>query len=447
MNARRRHDSRVVRLAYYDSLTGLPNRSLFKARLAQRLASARHKDNGFALHFLDLDYFKGVNDALGHPTGDLLLKEVAQRLRSLLRDADTVARFGGDEFAVIQPEIAGAEDAAALAAKIIAHLSEPYRIQGNEIVCGASVGVVLVPRRHAGLENLLAQADVALYKAKNSGRGRYAFHTDEMTRQVRREAALADRLEQAVRDDELFLHYQPQVELATGRVTAVEALVRWRHPLEGVLAPVEFVHLAERRGLVQLLGSWVLTTATAQVRRWLDMGLELGRIAINVSHQQVRVGTLSEQVLTIAADAGIDPGLLELEMTEMAWMEYGERYQAQAAALRDAGVRLTVDNFGTGFSSLTHLTRSGVSALKIDGELVSRITEDGGASAIVRAALAMAGALGMETVATGVETPEQAQQLVAMGCRYAQGNLFAPPMSDAALIDYLAADKASRRRT
>lgn len=444
MNARRQSENRVRRLAYFDTLTGLPNRSLFKARLAQRLASARSKDNGFAVHFLDLDYFKGVNDSLGHPIGDRLLKEVARRLKSLLREADTVARFGGDEFAVIQPEIGDPKDAAALAAKIVARLGEPYRIQGNEIACGASVGVVVVPRVHPGIETLLAQADVALYRAKNSGRGRYAFHTDEMTRQVARESALAERLDTAVQGGELFLQYQPQVELTTGRIVSVEALVRWRHPVEGVLPPSEFVHLAERRGLVQVLGGWVLSNAAAQARRWFESGLEFGRIAVNISPQQIRAGSLSDYILAMAAETEIAPALLELEFTESAWMEYGERYRTQAAALREAGVRLTVDDFGSGFSSVTHLSRSSVSALKIDRALISRMDDESQAVEVVRAVLALARALSLDTVAKGVETREQADRLAAMGCRCAQGVLFAPPMGAEATAKYLAANALPR---
>ena len=436
---RKRNEEQILRLAYYDSLTGLPNRALFKSQLAKQLTSVRSNDRGFALHFLDLDRFKEVNDTLGHPVGDLLLKEVAQRLSTLVRDMDTVARFGGDEFAVIQPDARSSSDAATLAAKIVEHLSRPYSIDGHAINGGASVGVVFVAKPDIDLETLLGRADVALYKAKNNGRGGYAFHTDAMTRQVRRDAALTDRIDEAVRSSELFLHYQPQVELANGRITAVEALVRWRHPVEGILPPGDFVHLAERRGLFHILGSWVLATAAREARGWHERGLTFGRVSINVSPQQVRAGCLADDVLATAQETGLDPALLELELTETAMMEYGEHHRTQIAMLRDLGVRLVLDDFGTGFSSLTHLRRSRVSTLKIDRQFVHALDDDPEAVRTVQALLAVAHALNLDTVAEGVETREQAERLAVMGCRCGQGVWFAPPMESETIERYLVA--------
>lgn len=443
---RRRREQQIHRLAFYDWLTGLPNRRLFKTRLSKRVDNQRRQQGGFALHFLDLDRFKEVNDTLGHPAGDALLREAAQRLQSLVRITDTVARLGGDEFAIIQPEVHELADAAALADKIVSGLSEPFQIDGHEIACGASVGVVFTADETSDPETLLARADVALYKAKRSGRGRYAFHTDEMTRQVRRDAALAERLDKAVRDGELFLHYQPQVEIGSGRILAVEALVRWRHPEEGVLPPDDFVHLAERRGLFHVLGGWVMATAAAQAKAWLDRGLEFGRVTVNVSPQQVRSGGLAEEVIGAAQDAGVDPSRLELELTETALLEYGEHYRAQVALLREAGVRLTVDDFGTGFSSLTYLRRASVSALKIDRVLVRGLIEDGDAAEIVSAVLAVAKALGLDTIAEGVESVGQVEALAALGCQCAQGVLFAPPMEAQALEAELAAGRVRPQR-
>lgn len=258
------------------------------------------------------------------------------------------------------------------------------------MVCGASVGVVFAADDTSDPETLLRRAEVALYKAKNKGCGHYAFNTDEMTRQVRRDAALGDRLDQAVRDGELFLHDRPLVEITTGRILAVEALVRWRHPVEGILPPGDFVHLAERRGLFQVLGGWVIATAAAQARAWQDQGLAFGGVTVNVSPQQRRSGSLAEEVTGAAKTAGIDPSLLEAELTEMALLEYGEHYRTQVAVLREAGVRLTVHDFGTGFSSLTYLRRASVSALKIDRELVHELTGGGDAAEIVGAVLALA---------------------------------------------------------
>jgi diguanylate cyclase (GGDEF)-like protein/PAS domain S-box-containing protein len=438
---RKRWEQHVHRLAYYDWLTGLPNRRLFKTRLGKRVENQRRQQEGFALHLLDLDRFKEVNDTLGHPMGDALLREVGQRLQSLVRITDTVARFGGDEFAVIQPDVRELADAAALAEKVVKGLAEPYRVDGHEIQCGTSVGVVFTADEAVDAETLLSRADVALYKAKSSGRGRYAFHTDEMTRQVRRDAALTDRLDRAVGDGELFLLYQPQVEIDSRRIVAVEALVRWCHPAEGILPPGDFVHLAERRGLFQVLGGWVFATAAAKARDWQDRGLAFGRITVNVSPQQMRSGSLAAQVTGAAREAGIDPALLELELTETALLEYGERYRTEVAVLREAGIRLTVDDFGTGFSSLTYLRRGALNALKIDRQLVRELNGDKDAKEIVSAVLALARTLGLDTIAEGVETEAQARALVSLGCRCAQGLLFAPPMDPIAIETYLAAGR------
>lgn len=439
ITSRKRREQYIHRLAFFDGLTGLANRGLLKARLSKRLQTQRREQGGFALHFLDLDRFKDVNDTLGHPVGDQLLKETARRLESMVRDTDTVARFGGDEFAVIQPDARDVTDAATLAEKIVTQLAAPYRIDGHEILCGASVGIVFVANDPTDAETILSRADVALYKAKKNGRGRYAFHTDEMTQQVRRDTALTDRLDQAVRDGELFLHYQPQVEINTGRVVAVEALVRWHHPVEGILPPGDFIHLAERHGLFHLLGGWVIANAAAQAKQWQDCGLCFGRVTINVSPQQVRAGALADEVINTAQNTGIDPSLLELEFTETALMEYGSHHRAQVSLLRDAGVRLTIDDFGTGFSSLTYLRQSKASAIKIDRQFVRDLSSCSEATEMVRAVVALAQSLGLDIVAEGVETEEQAELLFGLGCRIAQGVLFAPPMAPDRLNPYLAA--------
>lgn len=435
---RRRRERQIHRLAFYDWLTGLPNRQHFRMRLDKRVHNQRQQQEAFALHLVDLDRFKEVNDTLGHPVGDALLREVAQRLQSLVRVTDTVARLGGDEFAVIQPDVRELADAGALAEKMVRRLAEPYRLDGQEINCGASVGVVVTAKEATDPEGVMGQADVALYKAKRSGRGRYAFHTDEMTRQVRRDAALVDRLDQAVRQGELFLHYQPQVTMDSGRIVAVEALVRWRHPDEGVLPPNDFVHLADRRGLFQLLGGWVIATAAAQARAWQDRGLQFGRVTVNVSPQQVRAGSLADEVIGAAQSAGIAPAFLELELTETALLEYGEHYRSQVSVLKEAGVRLTVDDFGTGLSSLTYLRRAGLSGLKVDRQLVRELNQRGDAAEIVAAVLALAGSLGLTTIAEGVESEAEAQTLASLGCQCAQGLLYGPPMDPKVLEDQLA---------
>ena len=436
---RRRREQLIHQLAYYDNQTGLPNRSLFKRRLVQRLRSARRDQGPFAVHLLDLDGFKAVNDSLGHPFGDRLLQKTAKRLKTLVRESDLVARLGGDEFAVIQPDARTREDAALLAAKMVSRLALPYRIDAHEVHCSASLGVVMVQDLDSDADTLLARADVALYKAKGNGRGSYAFHTDAMTRKAHRDAALAQRLDQAVRDGELFLHYQPQVEMATGRIVALEALVRWRHPQEGVLPPKDFIHLAEQNGLFQVLGGWVITTAARQARAWMAQGLQFGRIAINVSPQQIRAGSLADDVIAAADDTGLPPDLIELELNEAALTEYGEQYRRQIALLREAGTRVCIDDFGAGVSSLTQLRRSGAHAIKIDREFVQGIEDSDAASNVVRALIALTESLGVDAIAEGVETVRQARRLSDLGCRYAQGRLWAPPLTTASLRPLLEA--------
>jgi predicted signal transduction protein with EAL and GGDEF domain len=320
----------------------------------------------------------------------------------------------------------------------VEQLAKACSIEGHSVPCGASLGIVFVPTADIGMETLLGRADVALYKAKNNGRGRYAFHTDAMTRQVYRSAALTDRIDQAVRSGELFLHHQPQVELVGGRITAVEALVRWRHPVEGILPPGDFVHLAERRGLFHALGSWVLSTAAREASGWNKRGFSFGRISINVSPRQVRAGCLASDVVATSHETGINPEQIELELTETAMMEHDEHYRTQVAALRDLGVRITLDDFGTGISSLTPLRRSAVSALKIDRRFVHGLVDNPEVEETVRALVTVAHALGLDTIAEAVETHGQVTRLIAMGCRCAQGRLFSPPLDAVDLEAHLA---------
>ena len=325
---RKRVSDQISHMAGHDFLTDLPNRATFIEDLARAIASARRDGKSFAVVYLDLDHFKDVNDTLGHPAGDLLLQAVAQRLKAEIRETDTVARFGGDEFALISSDIGEPADAAVLADKVLKTLSEPYLIQGNEVRSGASVGIAVYGLDASDAETLLSRADVALYRAKAEGRGTYRFFTDAMDTEVRNRVAFSGELREAITSDQLFLVYQPQVDVDTGRIIGVETLVRWRHPARGILSPGEFIPVAEKSGLIVELGRWVLHEACRQMKEWIDAGVSPVLIAVNVSALQFKTPfELENDIAAILAETGLPPGLLELELTETVLMEAMPRAQ------------------------------------------------------------------------------------------------------------------------
>jgi diguanylate cyclase (GGDEF)-like protein/PAS domain S-box-containing protein len=426
---RKEAERRIRRMARQDALTGLPNRRVFVDALGGAIARASRDAAAFAVLFLDLDHFKDINDTLGHPAGDELLREVAARLRGSVRDTDLVARFGGDEFAVLMPEVREEGGAAALAAKLIAALEPPFSIHDNDIRIGTSVGIAVGAQSEVSVEAILAHADVALYRAKAEGRGAYRFFDASMDAKIRARVTLVAELRTAIEAGQLFLAYQPQVELATGRITGLEALVRWRHPERGVLAPGQFIGEAETSGLIVPLGRTVLRQACRQARAWADAGLLPASIAVNLSAAELRAPLELEQFIRATlADSGLDPRRLEIELTETVLMASGSAPHLVLAALRALGIRLAIDDFGTGFSSLDYLRRFPADRLKIAGNFVDQLERPGNA-AVVKATIGLARELGMAVIAESVETERQAEHLTAWGCADGQGFLFARPMT------------------
>lgn len=442
ITARKAAEARVAHLALHDPLTGLPNRALFQDRLAQALARARRAGGAgeqVAVMLLDLDGFKHVNDALGHATGDRLLQAVALRLRPVLRASDTLARLGGDEFALVQTGVRQPADAAALAAKLLGHLAEPFAVEGHAFHVSASFGVALAPRDGADGEALLKAADLALYRAKAEGRGGVRFFEPGMDAQARARRRLEGELRLALERGELVLHYQPQLDLRAGRFTGVEALVRWRHPERGLVPPAEFVPLAEATGLIRPLGTWVLRAACRQAAAWRETGLPPLTVAVNLSPAQLRDRELPAVVAQALRHLPAAALQLELEITEGVLVEsLGGEAGGVLGQLVAGGVELAIDDFGTGYSSLAYLKQLPARSLKIARGFVAGLGADPADAALVRAVVELAHGLGKRVVAEGVETEAQLAFLRGIGCDAAQGFLLARPQPAEAVPGLLA---------
>ncbi|MBR0568510.1 EAL domain-containing protein [Azoarcus sp. L1K30] len=424
---KRQAEDRIRHLAHHDALTGLPNRSLLADRLEHALDRARRGERKLALLFIDLDRFKHVNDSLGHPVGDRLLQEVARRLEATVRDQDTLARQGGDEFVVVIEDVAEAEDAARVAVKLLGALEVPIALDGHEIYVGGSIGISLFPNDGDSSDALLRCADSAMYEAKAQGRSTYRFYTAEQTRISRERFELEGGLRRAIERGELRLHYQPQASCADGRLCGAEALVRWQHPERGLVGPDRFIPLAEEIGLIAQIGEWVLNTACAQAQIWTRAGFPL-RIAVNLSGQQVSRGKLHDIVGAALARSGLSPAQLELEITEGHVLARVEECIAELEQIKTLGVTLAIDDFGTGYSSLSYLKRLPIDRLKIDRSFVEGIPQDGDDVAIVATILSMASNLDLGVIAEGVENEGQLRHLVAAGCTEYQGYLLGRPM-------------------
>jgi diguanylate cyclase (GGDEF)-like protein len=420
----------ALRMARYDPLTGLANRTVFVEALQQAIARTRRGGMRFAVISMDLDRFKDVNDTLGHPVGDALLSAVAQRLRSVSREIDTVARFGGDEFVMLALNIDVPEAAARVAEKLIVTLGQPFSIQGHDIHTAVSIGIdVYGPAEASNAETLLSHADVALYRAKGEGRGTFRFFTPAMDVEIRARVRLEEDLQAALASDQLFLLYQPQVALGSGRLTGLEALVRWRHPERGLLSPSLFVPIAEKAGLVGQLGRWTLQTACRQAKAWLDAGIPAPRIAVNVSALQFKTPHALEHDVREALDeTGLPPGLLELELTESALMDGSIERHHILQRLHGLGLSLAIDDFGTGYSSLEYLRQFTVDRIKIARTFITHLDSPRDA-AIVRATIGLFQELGIRVIAEGVETEAQHDLLERWGCGEVQGFYFAEPLS------------------
>src|SRR5919106_2157517 len=421
--------ARIWHLAHHDALTDLPNRVLFQDRLQQAVAQARRNGLLVAILFVDLDNFKDVNDALGHEFGDLLLKEVTLRLRECTRDTDTVARLGGDEFALIHAGLDRSEWAAKLAEKVLERLSEPFSLEGQEVHVSASIGVTICPLDHDDPNQIVKNADMAMYRAKNTGRANYQFYKEDMNLAFQARKALERDLRKALANDELDVFYQPQVDARRSLIVGAEALVRWPHPDRGMISPAEFVPIAEECGLIVPLGEWVLQTACTQNKRWQDLGLPPVRVAVNLSAQQFLYRDLVASVVRALETSSLDHGYLELEITEGILMRETEVTISTLRRLTELGIQIAVDDFGTGYSSMAYLKRFPVNKIKIDRAFVTDVTTDHGDAAIVGAVIGLAHGLGLTVAAEGVETFEQVAHLRARGCDELQGYYFGRPMT------------------
>jgi diguanylate cyclase (GGDEF)-like protein len=445
ISQRKEVEDRVRQLAYFDVLTGLPNRSAFMDRLAREVRRARHSGSPFALLFLDLDGFKQINDTLGHKAGDRVLLWTADRLREALRPGDAVsrlgfdgvdaslARLGGDEFTMLIGEIEGAQDALAVANRIGAAMKRPFELDGRAFTLTCSIGIALFPDDGPDADTLLQHADTAMYHAKRQGRDNNQLYVAALTEQAMIRLELESSLRLAMERGEFRLAYQPVVELQTGRMVSVEALIRWHHPERGLIGPATFIPVAEESALISAIGRWVLQTACADMAQWRAAGLDL-RLAVNISPRQFLEADLLPSVLATLARFGLAPEQLELEITEGVVMEKTGTAVAALNAFRAHGVRVALDDFGTGYSSLSYLVQIPIDIIKVDRSFIGRLSGDAPSAAIVKAVLALAGALGMRVTAEGIETRDQAMLLREMACGYGQGYYFSRPVSAAQIL-------------
>jgi diguanylate cyclase (GGDEF)-like protein/PAS domain S-box-containing protein len=415
---------KLAHLAQYDSLTDLPNRELLNERISQAITAAHRHDASVAVLYLDLDRFKHINDSLGHSVGDRLLQSVAHRLRECVRASDTVARLGGDEFVVLLLDITVAQDAATCADKIIQSIGRPYTIEGHELHITASIGIAIYPDDGTGLESLLQNADMAMYEAKEHGRNNYQFHQGDLNSRASARQVLENGLRHAIERNELDLHYQPIMNLGSGTVCGVEALLRWLPRSVGSVLPNKFISVAEESGVIVPIGRWVLQKACKQLKDWQRKGLSIPELAVNISAVELRSGGFVAGVAAILAETGVDPKCLTLELTETFIMQDSRATTLVLNALKTLGVQLALDDFGTGYSSLSYVRRFPIDVLKVDRTFVSNLTSNADDASIVSAVINMGKSLRMRVVAEGVETREQVDFLTRNGCPQAQGNYF-----------------------
>lgn len=443
---RKEAEARIRYMALHDALTGLPNRVLLEDRLGNDIAHARRNQTQVAVLMLDLDHFKHINDSLGHYVGDQLLEAVAVRLRSCLREGDTAARLGGDEFVIGLPDIAEGEAAKVVATKILDVLTEPFPIEGRHLHIGGSIGISLYPGDGEDPGALLRAADTAMYDAKKNGRNMHRFFTPALNEAAQRRHTLANDAHQACARGEFVLHYQPQIEIETGRVTGLETLVRWNHPVEGLISPALFIPLLEELGLMVEVGHWVLKTACRQNAEWQADGLPPVRMAVNLSAQQFYRGDIVRSVKQALAEANLAPQWLDLELTESLTLDDTETTLRIMSELKQLGVSLSLDDFGTGWSSLSYLRRFPIDRIKIDRSFMRDVTTQPNAAAVVQSILHLAQSLGLGCIAEGVETPEQLEYLQQQLCSEIQGFLFCKPLPAEELPAFLRAARQARQQ-
>jgi diguanylate cyclase (GGDEF)-like protein/PAS domain S-box-containing protein len=432
-------------MAHHDALTGLPNRRLMQDRLNQAIMAARRKHRHVAVLFLDLDRFKLVNDTLGHDSGDFILKDVAKRLVACVREADTVSREGGDEFVIILPDLERPEAARLVANKILAELARPIEVAGQEIHVTPSIGISHYPNDATDVHQLLKHADTAMYQAKDAGRNTVRFFTNDLNFLLSKRLEVEGRLRKAIEKEEFFLRYQPQVEVDGGRIMGMEALIRWNDPVRGEVFPKDFIFVAEELGLIVPIGEWVFRTACRQLRAWADEGLPPITVSINISPRQFMSPRLVHTLLEIVRESGADPRHLELEITETMIMRNLEQSIETLSQLRAVGMRVAVDDFGVGYSSLAQLNRLPATSMKIDRSFIMNLAEGNQSGSITEAIIAMAKRLKLLVIAEGVETAAQLDFLRANHCEAFQGYLFSPPLTSLEATAMLRAQAASRR--
>ncbi|PLX96829.1 MAG: hypothetical protein C0621_01215 [Desulfuromonas sp.] len=431
---RKEAEKQIEHLAFYDTLTGLPNRWMFQDRLNQAIALAERDQSRFALFFLDLDRFKDINDTLGHQHGDKLLEAVAQRLQETMRKADTFARLGGDEFTLILTGLEGHTGAAMAARRLLELFDAPFIIEGRPVRSSASVGVAIYPDDGTCVDDLLRNADTAMYHAKGHGGRSYRFFSREMHEEIVEKISLEGELRRALEKEEFELYYQPQFDLANGQLVGCEALVRWQHPERGLIMPGEFIPLLEETGLILPLGDWVLKTACQQAKEWLDAGFASCRMAVNISSAQFRKAGFLDELDAVLSVTGLPPSLLELELTESLVMERSDKSRELLAGIRERGIQLSIDDFGTGYSSLSYLKNFPIQRIKIDRSFITDVVHSQDDAAIVEAIILMARSLGLKVIAEGVETVDQIDFLRHRQCEEVQGYYFSKPLQADALF-------------
>ena len=429
--------AKIEVLAHRDSLTNLPNRALAKDRLSQILSMAKRNGSMAAVLFLDIDNFKTINDSLGHSAGDQLLCLVADRLTASVRESDTVSRQGGDEFLILLGQVEDEEAVSQATIKIIQQLSVPVMINGVEVLVTGSLGISMFPRDGVDEESLLKNADMAMYSAKEAGRNGFKFFDAEMNNSVVEHLHLSSGIRAALTNGEFRVHYQPQIELATGRIVGAEALIRWKHPSLGFIPPVKFISVAERTGLINDIGEWVLKCACRQTKKWQEQGLTGLIISVNVSPVQFRRDDIEREVANAIESCGLNPAFIELELTESLLVADSEHLSGVLDRLRNIGVKFAIDDFGTGYSNLGYLKRFAVERLKIDQSFVRDITQNPHNDGIVRAIIEMAHCLQLEVVAEGVEDMRTLNRLIELGCEYGQGFLWTPALPPEEFVAYV----------
>ncbi len=414
--------------AFHDALTGLPNRLMLRDRLSQALMRAQRNGTVLAVLYIDLDRFKTINDTLGHRIGDAVLRSVATRISGQLRKSDTVAREGGDEFLILLEEVGNAHHAASVAAKLLHSLGQAHQIEGQSLYCSGSIGVAMFPDDGQSAEELIKHADAAMFDSKGDGRNQVHFFSEESWNRLARRFTLEAELRTAIDEGQFIIHYQPQVELAGNRISGAEALIRWKHPVRGIVPPLEFIPLAEELGLIVPIGDWVLDQVCAQIKDWLNRYGWSPSVSVNISARQLQVHDFAQRVEEILARHRLPPQLLELELTEHSLMQQHERASRLLNGLKQQGVRLVLDDFGTGYSNLMTLFSMPFDMLKVDRAFVSGIETNAPSRALVDMILTLARQLQLQVVAEGVETSQQQTLLADLGCEFVQGYLHAPPL-------------------